>query len=100
MSMGVPGAGAGTWAGMSGDQWAGFTYCEPMPMKAMTTASLIATMMLLTVADSETPTTSRVVTAAMTRTAGRFMTPVAITTPALSLTRTPGAAVRAGGMMM
>src|SRR5665213_2006637 len=100
MSMGVPGGGAGIWAGMSGDQWAGFTYREPIPMKAMTTVSLMATMMLLAVADSETPTVSRVVTAAITTMAGRFKIPVATTTPAWFLTSSPGAAVKAGGIAM
>ncbi len=71
-----------------------------MPMKAMTTVSLMATTMLLTVADSDTPITSRVVTAAITQIAGRFMTPVATTAPCASRTSTPGAAVSAGGIMI
>ncbi len=100
MSIGVPGGGAGCCGGISGDQCAGFTYWEPMPMKAITTVSLMNTTMLLTVADSDTPTTSSEVTARMATMAGRFITPVAITAPAASLTGTPGAAVSAGGMTM
>src|SRR3984957_16393210 len=98
MSVGVPGAGGGISAGINGDQWAGFTYCEPMPMKAMTTVSLMTTITLLTRADSETPTISSRVTAAIATMDGRFMTPVAITAPEASWTATPGAAVSAGGL--
>ena len=68
-------------------------------MKAMTTESLMATTILLTVVDSEMPMTSSAVTARMARTAGRLMIPVATTTPA-SLISTPGAAVNAGAMWM
>ena len=71
-----------------------------MPMKAITTASLMNTMTLLTVADSETPITNRQDTARMPITAGKFSTPWAITTPAAFLTATPGAAVSSGGMTM
>ena len=45
-------------------------------MNAMTTVTLIATTMLLTNADSDTPSTSRPVTATIAMTAGRFTTPV------------------------
>ncbi len=69
-------------------------------MKAMTTVSLITTTMLLTVADSDTPTTSSPDTAAMATMAGRLITPCAITAPAASLTATPGAAVNSGGKCM
>ncbi len=69
-------------------------------MKARTTDSLMKTMMLLAVADSDTPATSRVVTAPMIRAAGRLTTPAAITWPAASVMGVPGAAVRAGGMTM
>ncbi len=69
-----------------------------MPMKAITTVSLMATMMLLTRADSDTPTTSKVVTMATISIAGRLTIPVAMTAPAAFLTKTPGAAVKAGGM--
>ncbi len=67
-------------------------------MKAITTDTLITTTMLLTVADSETPITRRQVTRPMATSAGRFITPWAITAPDASLTATPGAAVRSGGM--
>ncbi len=96
--MGVPAGGAGICFGISGCQLCGFTYCEPMPMKAITTVSLMNTTMLLTVADSETPTMSRLLTAISARMAGRFMIPWATTTPAAFLISTPGAAVSAAGM--
>ena len=67
-------------------------------MKAITTATLITTTMLLTVVDSDTPLTNRPVTARRATMAGRFMIPVAITAPEASLTATPGAAVNAGGI--
>ena len=79
MSIGVPGGGAGICAGISGVRLCGFTNRAPIAMKAMTTVSLIATMMLLTVANSETPRMSKAVTAAMIRMAGRLITPVATT---------------------
>ena len=98
MSIGVPGGGAGICAGTSGCQLDGCTKREPMAMKAMTTVSLMATMMLLTVADSETPTTSRAVTQPTMKTAGRLTIPVAMTTPAALVTGTPQAAVSAAGI--
>ena len=48
----------------------------PMTIKAMTTETLINTMMLFTVANSETPKTSNAVTASSATTAGRLKRPV------------------------
>ena len=50
-------------------------------MNATTTVSLIATTTLFTSADSETPSTSSPVTAAIAITAGRFTTPVPAVAP-------------------
>ena len=50
-------------------------------MNATTTVTLIATTMLLTNADSDTPRIKRPVTAAIAITAGRFTTPVPTTAP-------------------
>src|SRR6266851_3038660 len=93
MSIGSPGGGAGVSAGMNGVQFEGCTKNEPMAMKAMTTVSFMATTMLLTVADSETPSTSRPVTATIAQIAGRFTTPMAVMAPLAAMTGTPGAAV-------
>ena len=46
-----------------------------MTMKAMTTVTLMATTMLLTVADSEMPIDQQAVTAMMPISAGRFTMP-------------------------
>src|SRR5687767_2045592 len=59
-------------SGMNGCQLSGFTKNAPTPMKARITVTLMATMMLLTVADSETPRTSSIVTASVMNTAGRL----------------------------
>src|SRR5687768_11633756 len=59
---------------MNGCQFAGLMKNAPTTMKAMITVTLIATMMLLTVADSETPITSSTVTPSVTNTAGRLNT--------------------------
>ena len=67
-------------------------------MNATTTVTLIATTMLFTNADSETPRTSQV-TAAMAMTAGRFTTPVPTTSPdTKSVTGVPHAPRNATGM--
>src|SRR6185503_3060456 len=67
-------------------------------MNATTTVTLIATTMLLTNADSDTPSTSRPVTAAVEITAGRFTTPVPTTVPETkSVTGVPQAPRRAMG---
>ena len=50
-------------------------------MNATTTVSLIATTTLLTSADSETPRTSKPVTAPIAMTAGKFTTPVPTVAP-------------------
>src|ERR1700677_3082987 len=71
-----------------------------MKMKASTTDTLMTTMMLLTVADSETPRTKTKVTRPTITIAGRLITPVAITWPAPSMTGTPGAAVSTEGTMI
>src|SRR3954463_8746890 len=57
---------------MNGCQLSGFTKNAPTKMNAMITVTLMATMMLLTVADSETPSTSSSVTASVMNTAGRL----------------------------
>src|SRR5262245_45373718 len=62
----------GVAGGMKGCQFAGTTACAAATMKRMTTATLISTMMSLTLADSLMPITSSVVTTATTITAGRL----------------------------
>src|SRR5881628_3309464 len=57
---------------MNGFQFSELTACAAPKMKSSTTASLMNTMALLTVADSLMPTTSSVVTIAMMTTAGRL----------------------------
>src|SRR6185503_3604155 len=59
-------------SGMNGCQLAGFTKNAPTQMNAMITVTLMATMTLLTVADSDTPRTSSPVTARVMNTAGRL----------------------------
>src|SRR6478609_4424919 len=59
-------------SGMKGCQLAGFTKNAPTTMKARITVTLMATMMLFTVADSDTPSTSSMVTASVMKTAGRL----------------------------
>ena len=59
-------------SGMNGCQFAGLMKNAPTTMNRMITVTLIATMMLLTVADSETPITSSMVTASVMNTAGRL----------------------------
>src|SRR6478672_5256028 len=59
-------------SGMNGCQLAGFTKKAPTAMKARITVTLMATIMLLTVADSDTPSTSSSVTASVMNTAGRL----------------------------
>src|SRR6187402_1569394 len=59
-------------SGMNGCQLAGLMKNAPTTMNRMITETLIATMMLLTVADSETPITSSTVTASVMNTAGRL----------------------------
>src|SRR6185369_16215389 len=61
---------------MNGCQLAGLTKNAPTQMNAMITATLMATMMLLTVADSDTPSTSKPVTASVMNTAGRLKSEV------------------------
>ena len=68
-------------------------------MKAITTASLTTTMMLLAVADSWIPTTSNAVTAPIAHMAGTFATPWPTISPPC-ITATPGAAVSSGGISM
>src|SRR5512134_2580873 len=59
-------------SGMKGCQLSGLTKNAPTAMKAMITETLMATMMLLTVADSDTPRTRSAVTASTISTAGRL----------------------------
>src|SRR5215467_7287044 len=69
-------------------------------MNATTTVSLIATTTLFTSADSETPSTSNPVTAAIAMTAGRFTTPVPAVAPdTKSLTGVPHAPRSSGGTL-
>src|SRR3954467_3967515 len=57
---------------MNGCQLAGLTKNAPTQMKTRITVTLMATMTLLKVADSETPTTSTTVITSTTNTAGRL----------------------------
>ena len=57
---------------MNGCQLSGFTKNAPTAMNARITVTLMATMMLLTVADSDTPSTSSMVTDSVMNTAGRL----------------------------
>src|SRR5215510_13978183 len=59
-------------SGMNGCQFAVLMKNAPTAMNRMITVTLMATMMLLTVADSDTPITSRMVTASVMNTAGRL----------------------------
>src|SRR5262245_13760430 len=59
-------------SGMNGCQLALLMKNAPTTMNRMITVTLMATMMLLTVADSDTPITSNIVTASVTNTAGRL----------------------------
>src|SRR5262245_26276138 len=59
-------------SGMNGCQLAGFTKNAPTAMNARLPSTWMATMTLLTVADSDTPSTSNKVTASVTNTAGRL----------------------------
>ncbi len=68
-------------------------------MKLTTTTSLMTTMTLFSRADSLVPNTSKVVSAAMIRAAGRLTMPVT-ELPSASLTTVPGAEASAGGMTM
>src|SRR5690349_6209332 len=61
---------------MKGCQLSGFTKNAPTAMNARITVTLMATMMLLTVADSDTPRMSRPVQASTMNTAGRLNTDV------------------------
>src|SRR5262249_33623198 len=65
-------------SGMNGCQLAGFTKNAPTPMNARITVTLMATMMLFTVADSDTPRTRSSVTARVMNTAGRLNAEVTI----------------------
>ena len=68
-------------------------------MKATTTTSLMATMMLLTRADSFVPSISMTVRMPMIRAAGMLTMPE-IVLPSASLTMVPGAAANAGGTLI
>ena len=68
-------------------------------MKATTTTSLIATMILFSRADSLVPNTSIAVSAATISGAGRFMMAVAVL-PSANVTVVPGAAANCGGTTM
>src|SRR6476661_7766359 len=59
-------------SGMNGCQLSGFTKNAPTAMNARITVTLMATMMLLTVADSDTPRISSIVTASVMNTAGKL----------------------------
>src|SRR5438552_11465946 len=83
---------------MNGFQFAEVTACAAPKMKSSTTASLMNTMALLTVADSLMPTTSSVVTIAMMTTAGRLK--MAVVVPSAQVTSVPRAAESAHGKSM
>src|SRR5688572_12304494 len=59
-------------SGMNGCQLSGFTKNAPTAMNARITVTLMATMTLLTVADSDTPRMSSPVQASTMNTAGRL----------------------------
>src|SRR5689334_7738617 len=59
-------------SGMKGCQLSGFTKNAPTAMNARITVTLMPTMMLLTVADSDTPRIRRPVQASTMKTAGRL----------------------------
>src|SRR5687767_4390009 len=59
-------------SGMNGCQLAELMKNAPTMMNSTITVTLMATMMLLTVADSDTPITSSTVTASVMNTAGRL----------------------------
>ena len=82
---------------MNGCQLSGLTAWAASAMKSRTTATLITTMTLLTVADSLMPITSRVVTRAMMTTAGRLNHAVTVE-PSANVTTLPRAAWRWAGM--
>src|SRR5204863_8931230 len=63
------------FSGMNGVQFSRLTYRKPQPITSTTMTILIATMTLLSFADSWTPRTSIVVRNAMRRTAGRLTMP-------------------------
>ena len=87
------------FAGISGCQLAVLMKKAPSPMKATTTTSFTATMMLLSRADSLVPMTSKAVMAAMISAAGRLTMAVAVL-PSANVTAVPGAAAKVGGMVM
>src|SRR5688572_18871038 len=76
-------------SGMNGCQLSGFMKNAPTATNAMITETLIATMTLLTVADSDTPRTSSAVTASTMRTAGRLN--IEVTTAAAGIDTTVAA---------
>ena len=80
---------------MSGLQFAAFTWPQPRAMKATTTVSFTATMMLLKSADSFVPRISRIVISATIRTAGRFSS--AVPPPSIGV---PGALANCAGITM
>src|SRR5687767_8069920 len=77
-------------SGMNGCQFAELTKKAPTPMNARITVTLIATMMLLTVADSDTPMTSSTVTASVMNTAGRLNSAVTTLPAGIDTTEAAG----------
>ncbi len=71
-----------------------------MITKPASATSLMQTRTKLTVALSRVPISSMPVTSRAMKIAGTLMIPVAMTWPAASRTCSPGAAVRAAGMMV
>src|SRR6266513_3820338 len=84
------------FGGMKGCQLAGFTACAAATINRRTTATLMNTMTLLTLADSLIPITSSVVTSAMMMMAGRLNTAGSVHCGAT----TPRAAAREHGTLM
>src|SRR5712664_2090304 len=85
--------------GMNGCQFAGLMACAAAMIKNTTTAPLMNTITLLTLADSLMPMTKRVVTIAMMMAAGRLKTAVTWV-PSWHATTEPRAADSAQGTLM
>src|SRR5690349_3048491 len=85
--------------GIKGCQFAGLIACAAPTMNSSTTATLMITITLLTLADSLMPMTRRVVTRAMMMTAGRLKIAVVVV-PSAHVTAAPRAADSAHGTLM
>src|SRR5262249_8642035 len=86
------------FSGMKGCQFAELTYAAPPRITITTTATLMITIAVLTLADSLIPMTIRIVTATVISTAGRLMNDSGLQ-PAAGIT-VHGAAPTDAGMVM